>query len=170
MSRTWVKTCLILLIVTFITAGCYAHWPIHKIPENTKVDLVLVEKSKRRLTLFHDSKEIATYYVSLGRSPIGAKTQEGDNKTPEGLYTIDRHKPDSAYHLALHVSYPEKKDLIHSDPGGDIMIHGIRNGAGFIGRFHLLLDWTRGCIAVTNSEIEQIYALVADGTPLEIKP
>ena len=115
------------------------------------------------------------YRVSLGGSPVGAKTQEGDRKTPEGVYRIDYRKADSAFHRALHVSYPNYKDRARAaaagvSPGGLIMIHGIRNGLGGLGRWHRLVDWTNGCIAVSDPEIEQIWAAVPDGTPVEIRP
>lgn len=116
-----------------------------------------------------------TYRVALGRAPTGAKEYEGDQRTPEGIYRIDFHKPDSDYHLALHISYPEQADLERAaaqglSAGSDIMIHGLPNGRGWIGRFHRRNDWTAGCIAVTDFEIEEIYRVVPDGTPIEIRP
>jgi murein L,D-transpeptidase YafK len=115
------------------------------------------------------------YKVALGSQPIGAKVQEGDGRTPEGKYFIDRRNPRSSYHRSLHISYPSLQDTEKAQragirPGGDIMIHGIRNGLGWIGYLHRIFDWTQGCIAVTNSEIEEIWSLVADGTPIEINP
>jgi murein L,D-transpeptidase YafK len=138
-------------------------------------DAVRIEKSARRLVLLRDSRAVKTYRVALGRAPSGAKEREGDLKTPEGRYVIDFHKWDSGYHRALHVSYPNADDRARAqredlDPGGDIMIHGLRNGLGWIGRLHRGVDWTRGCIAVTNPEIEEIYGAVQDGTPVEIVP
>jgi murein L,D-transpeptidase YafK len=111
----------------------------------------------------------------LGRNPVGPKLREGDKRTPEGLYAIESHNPRSSFHRALKVSYPSAADRIAAAkrgvaPGGDIMIHGIRNGLGFIGRLQRRLDWTAGCIAVTNPEIEEIYRAVPDGTPIEIRP
>jgi murein L,D-transpeptidase YafK len=136
---------------------------------------VLIEKNARRLTLISEGKAIKSYKVALGRNPEGPKEKEGDNRTPEGTYTIDTWNTKSRYHLALHVSYPNTQDIQRAkqhgvSPGGNIMIHGIMNGFGWIGRFHRWMDWTKGCIAVTNDEIDEIGKLVANGTPVEIRP
>ncbi|MEY2511534.1 MAG: hypothetical protein QOE26_2297 [Verrucomicrobiota bacterium] len=136
---------------------------------------MLVEKSARRLTLLKSGITLKTYRVALGRAPVGAKEYEGDQRTPEGTYAIDFHKPDSDYHLALHVSYPEQRDVDRAaaqglSAGSDIMIHGLPNGRGWIGRFHRRNDWTAGCVAVTDFEIEEIYRAVPDGTPIELRP
>ncbi|MGI8997269.1 MAG: L,D-transpeptidase family protein [Pyrinomonadaceae bacterium] len=111
----------------------------------------------------------------LGGQPIGHKFQEGDSKTPEGKYVVDRRNPHSRFHLALHLSYPNEADVARAkragvSPGGDIMIHGIRNGFGWIGRLHRVTDWTEGCIAVTDSEIEEIWRAVPDKTEITIEP
>jgi murein L,D-transpeptidase YafK len=139
------------------------------------VDAVLVEKAARRLTLFSGGIPVRTYLVALGSQPVGPKIQEGDDRTPEGSYIIDGRNFNSAYHLSLHVSYPNAADRARAlalgvDPGGDIMIHGLPNGFGWLGPAHRERDWTRGCIAVTDSEIEEIARLVSDGTPIEIRP
>jgi len=138
-------------------------------------DKVLIEKKARRLTLYSKGQPIKVYKVALGRNPEGAKEREGDNKTPEGIYKIDSRNHKSGYHLALHISYPNEKDKQLAkqrgvSPGGNIMIHGIKNGMGWIASFHTWLDWTQGCIAVTNEEIEEIDKLVPDGTAVEIRP
>lgn len=138
-------------------------------------DRVLVEKGARRLTLLNKGAILKSYPVALGREPIGAKEEEGDQRTPEGIYRIDFHKRDSDYHLALHVSYPEQRDIERASArgvsaGSDIMIHGLPNGRGWIGRFHRRSDWTAGCVAVTDFEIEEIYRAVPDGTSIEIRP
>lgn len=138
-------------------------------------DSVRLEKAARRLTLFRGSTELKSYAVSLGSQPRGAKEQEGDGRTPEGRYTVDFHKADSAFHRALHISYPNPADREHArklgvSPGGDIMIHGLPNGRAWVGRLHRLRDWTKGCIAVTDPEIEEMYRAVPDGTPIEIVP
>jgi len=138
-------------------------------------DRVLVEKQTRRLTLSLHGEILGTYRVALGRQPHGDKECKGDHKTPEGLFTIDRHLPASGFHRALHVSYP---DAAHRqaarrrgcDPGGDLMIHGIKNGLGWLGPLHRMIDWTDGCMAVTDREIEEIYDAVPNGTPVEIRP
>jgi murein L,D-transpeptidase YafK len=138
-------------------------------------DKVLIEKKDRRLTLFSRGTAIKVYKVALGRNSAGAKEREGDNKTPEGTYTIDSRNKQSGYHLALHVSYPNENDKKRAkelgvSPGGNIMIHGIRNGFGWIGSFHAWLDWTKGCIAVTDKEVAEIGKLVPNGTVVEIWP
>jgi murein L,D-transpeptidase YafK len=140
-----------------------------------QADRVLVEKGARRLTLLRHGEPLKSYRVALGTSPVGHKEQEGDGRTPEGIYLIDFHKADSDFHRALHISYPSADDTRRAaalgvSPGGDIMIHGLRNGTGLIGAVHRLRDWTAGCIAVTDSEIEQIWRAVPDGTPIEIRP
>nr|WP_084651277.1 L,D-transpeptidase family protein [Bosea sp. BIWAKO-01] len=136
---------------------------------------VLIEKAARQLTLERDGRVLARYSVALGSDPVGDKAKEGDGRTPEGVYDIDFKHPRSRYHLALRISYPDRLDREDAKragvaPGGDIMIHGIRNGLGWLGRLHLSRDWTDGCIAVTNAEIRGIWARVAQGTRVEIRP
>ena len=138
-------------------------------------DKILVEKSAHRLTLFCSGRKLKEYRIALGFSPVGPKQCEGDGRTPEGNYKIDFHKSDSAFHRALHISYPDAADAGRAAeagvaPGGDIMVHGLPNGFSALGPAHRLRDWTAGCIAVTDSEIEEIWLLVADGTPIEIRP
>lgn len=150
-------------------------WPDRPLAANTIVDRILVEKKARRLTLFHGNQLLKVYDIALGRQPDGPKRFQGDNKTPEGHYKIDTRKKDSAYHRALHISYPSQRDIAFATAqkrptGGDIMIHGLPNGMGSMGRLHLLRDWTAGCIAVTNNEIEELWRVVRDGTPIEIRP
>jgi murein L,D-transpeptidase YafK len=153
----------------------WAHQRVDVLPNGLRAEKVLVEKSARKLTLLKQDKPLKVYRVALGRTPFGHKEREGDGRTPEGLYLIDSHKSDSAFHRAMHISYPSSRDVRvaqskdHS-PGGAIMIHGIRNGLGWVGRLHGLVDWTAGCIAVTNWEIEEIWRAVPDGTPIEIRP
>ena len=169
--------CFTLVFVCLAALGVLigAHLDLHPLPSNITADRVLVEKAARRLTLLRDGTPLKIYRVALGRAPVGPKEQEGDQRTPEGIYLIDFHKEDSDYHRALHVSYPEQRDIDRAaasgvPPGCDIMIHGIRNGMGWIGAFHRRTDWTAGCIAVTDFEIEEIYRAVPDGTPIEIQP
>jgi len=116
-----------------------------------------------------------TYHVTFGRQPEGRKEFEGDDRTPEGNYVIDRRNVNSKYHLALHVSYPNADDLRRAraagrSAGGDVMIHGMRRGFGWIGRLHRVVNWTHGCIAVTDAEVDEIGRAVRDGTPIEIHP
>lgn len=144
-------------------------------PANSIVNRILVEKKARRLTLLRGNTPVKTYAIALGRQPEGHKQFEGDNKTPEGRYVIDSRKKNSSFHRALHISYPSPRDVAFAagqkkSAGGNIMIHGLPNGMGKLGRLHLLRDWTAGCIAVTNAEIEEIWRVVPDGTPIEIRP
>ena len=153
----------------------WANRPAPPLPAGTKVDLVVVDKSARLLTLYTHGNAVRSYPVSLGRDPSGPKIREGDHRTPEGRYFIDRHSPHSAFHLALHVSYPSAEDIARSAaagsaPGGDIMVHGMRRGLGWIGRAHRFVDWTNGCIAVTNTEMDAIYNAVPDHTPILLRP
>jgi murein L,D-transpeptidase YafK len=138
-------------------------------------DRVVVMKQAHILTLYRQGQPLKTYQVALGRGGIGPKTQAGDNKVPEGVYRIVAHNPHSAFHRALKVGYPtpEQARLATArgiNPGGDIMIHGIRNGLGWLGSLQRRVDWTKGCVAVTDSEIEEIARSVPDGTPIEIEP
>ena len=138
-------------------------------------DSIVVEKKAHRLTLFHDGKSMRSYLVALGGRPQGDKLSAGDKRTPEGIFYIDARQPNSRYHLALHISYPDAVHRARSQaagvsPGGDIMIHGLPNGLGAAGASHRVNDWTNGCVALTDEEIEQIWSVVPIGTPVEIKP
>jgi murein L,D-transpeptidase YafK len=141
----------------------------------TAADRIVIEKAARTLSLFSGGRKLKSYRIALGSRPRGPKQQEGDARTPEGAYVIDGRERDSAFHRALHISYPNADDRRHArargvSPGGAIMIHGLPNGMGVIGPAHLLRDWTQGCIAVTNDEIEEIWRAVPNGTPVFIKP
>ncbi len=145
------------------------------LPFDAKADHVIVQKSERTMTLLRDGQPLKTYAVALGRGGLAPKQREGDNRTPEGSYRISGRNPNSAYHLSLRISYPGPQDVQRAaargqSPGGDIMIHGIRNGLGWLGSLHRHVDWTAGCIAVTNAEIEEIWQAVPDNTPIEILP
>jgi tetratricopeptide (TPR) repeat protein len=138
-------------------------------------DKVLIEKKERRLTLLLKGEVIKTYKIALGGDPVGPKVMLGDNKTPEGVYTIDSRNSNSEYHLSLHISYPNEIDKKRAkelgvSPGGNIMIHGIKNGLGWVGESHAKFDWTKGCIAVTDEEMQEIYRLVPNGTTVVIMP
>jgi murein L,D-transpeptidase YafK len=138
-------------------------------------DKILIEKKKRRLTLISKGEVLKTYKIALGGNPIGPKERHGDNKTPEGTYFIDSRNKDSHYHLSLHISYPNEKDKQRAkelgvSPGGDIMIHGIKNDFSWVGDLHTEVDWTKGCIAVSDEEIVEIEKLVPNGTIVEIRP
>ena len=140
-----------------------------------KADKVVVIKSKRLLILMRDGEILKAYKIALGKQPKGHKTNAGDRKTPEGIYILDSRNPDSKFHRSIHISYPNESDILNAQklgvsPGGAIMIHGLPDSLASIGKTHRTWDWTDGCIAVTNTEIEQIWRLVPDGTPIEIKP
>ena len=144
--------------------------------ETTKIDSILVSKKQRRLVLISKGVVFAAYRIALGKNPIGDKYEEGDSKTPEGLYFIDFKNSYSDYHLSLKINYPNTQDIEESrrlgisDPGGDIMIHGLPNNPIKRKLIRHPSDWTRGCMAVTNNEIEQIFQTVELGTPIEICP
>lgn len=140
-----------------------------------RADKILVEKAKRQLHLIREGKILKTYPIALGGNPLGTKTEEGDQKTPEGLYFIDGRNPDSAYHLSLRISYPNAADKAQAKARGvsagfDIMIHGRPNGSTSPDSPHWARDWTAGCVAVDDAQIEEIWASVSDGTPIEIRP
>ena len=147
--------------------------PGQEIPQ---ADRVVIDKSERTLTLYAGARRLAGFWVSLGAEPVGRKVCRGDNRTPEGRYYVSGRKENSDFHRALRLSYPSEGDIerarqLGCEPGGDIMIHGLKNEwPGAMARRHLLRDWTRGCIAVTNEEIEKIWAMVPDGVDVEIRP
>ena len=139
------------------------------------VDRILIEKNARRLMLISQGEVLKSYNIALGGNPIGPKERKGDNKTPEGTYVIDGRNKGSRFHLSLHISYPNERDKNRAkelgvSPGGDIMIHGIKNGFSWVGDAHTAVDWTKGCIAVTDEEIEEISKLAPNGTIVEIRP
>jgi tetratricopeptide (TPR) repeat protein len=143
--------------------------------QNRSVDRILIEKKERRLMLISKGEVLKTYKIALGGNPNGPKERQGDNKTPEGTYFIDSRNKDSRYHLSLHISYPNEKDRKRAkelgvSPGGNIMIHGIKNGFSWVGDSHTEVDWTKGCIAVTDEEIEEIERAAPNGTIVEIRP
>jgi L,D-peptidoglycan transpeptidase YkuD (ErfK/YbiS/YcfS/YnhG family) len=138
-------------------------------------DKVVIEKKARRLMLISKGEVLKTYKIALGKNPTGPKERQGDNKTPEGTYVIDSRNRDSRYSCSLHISYPNERDKERArelgvSPGGDIMIHGLKNGFSWMGDAHAKVDWTQGCIAVTDEEIKEIDKLVPNGTIVEIRP
>ncbi len=169
------KIILLAILSTFVGLMVYYFYPEAKLPAGIQIDSLVVYKSKRQLLAYANGHPVKTYAISLGRQPVGAKEFEGDKKTPEGIYFISSKNPKSGYHKNLGISYPDKNDiekakLLGKATGGDVKIHGLRNGTGFIGRFHRWNDWTLGCIAVTNREIDELYNAVEIGTKIEIKP
>ena len=160
-----------LLILSCSNLILHAQQPV----VGQKADSILILKTDHVLELLAGGKVIRTYKVALGRGGLAPKEREGDGRTPEGNYLIDMRNADSHYHGALHVSYPNAEDRKRAaklgvSPGGAIMIHGLPNGMGWLGAAHRLYDWTLGCIAVTDAEIDEIWNLVPVGTPVEIRP
>ncbi len=156
---------ILLLLIGMLTAEGRA----------MEADQVIVVKSQRSLTLLSHGKVLRSYKVALGGSPVGAKEQQGDHKTPEGHYLLDRRNAKSRFYKSIHVSYPNEQDRQRASQrgvtaGGDIMIHGLPNGFGWLGAAHRARDWTDGCVAVTNAEMDEIWELVPDGTAIDIRP
>jgi murein L,D-transpeptidase YafK len=180
------KILVISLTLTLLSAVLYsAHRIMYsvkksynsefKVSEDTKADSAAVFKGERKLVLYSEGKELKTYSVSLGKNPAGPKEKKGDKKTPEGSYVLDSRLKNSKFHLAIHISYPNEQDRLNAEklgvsPGGDIMIHGLPNKLRFPEDYYADTDWTDGCIAVSNDEIEEIWGLVEDGTPITIYP
>jgi murein L,D-transpeptidase YafK len=138
-------------------------------------DRVVVYKHARKLVLLSHGKVLRSYRVALGSEPVGPKIRQGDHRTPEGEYVLDSRNPRSQFYKAFHVSYPNSKDRAAAKklgvkPGGDIMVHGLPKDYAWLGKSHALHDWTEGCIAVTNDEMDEIWKLVRVGTPIEIRP
>jgi murein L,D-transpeptidase YafK len=164
----------VVLAAVVAVSGVYFALPVQAPPINPSVDYIVVEKHLHMMQLLDHGTVIRTYRVALGRGGKEAKSIAGDDKVPEGTYRIVGRNPRSAFHLSLRIGYPTEQQKriaqgLGVDPGGDVMIHGIRNGLGWLGGLHTEVDWTRGCIAVTDSEIEEIWELVPDGTPIKIK-
>lgn len=164
----------ILAIVLTIVAGCQAvqgDLAPPAVQANNHVDFVVIDKSDRTLTLFSGNRAVKTYGgLQFGDDPFGHKRFEGDERTPEGTYTIDTRNPQSSYHLSLRINYPNANDRAFAaqygrSPGGDIFIHG--QPTGMQGRMRG--DWTDGCVALTNAEIEELWMVVPDGTPIHIQ-
>jgi murein L,D-transpeptidase YafK len=134
-----------------------------------------VLKAERRLLLFRGEQLLAAYRIALGSQPEGPKERRGDGRTPEGRYVLDWRDSESSFHRGIHISYPNAQDRARAaaaglSPGGGIMIHGLPDGLGEIGADHAAGDWTKGCIAVTNEEMDEIWQAVPNGTPIEILP
>ncbi len=158
---------ILVLAVAIGLSACSSKFKKYDGPEVTRV---VVMKSARKMYLMHHDKVLAQHDVDLGFAPAGHKQFEGDGRTPEGRYTIDKRNPNSSYHLSVGISYPNERDIevaraVGKSPGGDIFIHGQDNPLRPRGN-----DWTAGCISVSNKEIEWIYAMVRDGTVVDIFP
>jgi murein L,D-transpeptidase YafK len=138
-------------------------------------DSLVLDKSDRQLTLFYRGAVVRKYGVALGKNPVGDKERRGDGRTPEGLYYIEGRNPQSKYHLALRISYPDASHRVRAEKrglsaGGDIMIHGLPKAFATVGALHRQQDWTEGCVAVTNEEIEEIWRAVPNGARILIRP
>ena len=158
-----------------MVCGHFWHGAEHVSAALGKADKVVVIKSKRLLMFLKEGEIFKAYKIALGKQPTGHKTKAGDHRTPEGRYILDSRNSKSKYYLAIHISYPNETDILNAQkrgvaPGGGIMIHGLPQRLDKVGALHGFLDWTNGCIAVTNSEMEEIWQFVPDGTPIEIKP
>ena len=169
--RSIIRVSLLCLIGTLVWSGLE-----HASASLASVDTVVVIKSKRLLLLLKDGEIFKTYRVSLGKRPEGHKIASGDQRTPEGRYILDAKNPKSKYYLAIHISYPNELDIINAQkrgvsPGGEIMIHGLPpKRSNELKELNGYADWTNGCIALTNPEMEEIWQFVNAGTPIEIKP
>ncbi|RZL34709.1 MAG: hypothetical protein EOO96_08915 [Pedobacter sp.] len=166
---------LYLFLALFLIGIVYNYYPEQKLPPNTDVNLLVVNKSKHELLAYLNGKLLKAYKVSFGDNPVGHKEFEGDEKTPEGIYFIDAKNDKSGYHKNLGISYPNVEDIAHArtlkkPTGGDIKIHALKNGFGFINKFQRWRNWTNGCIALTNSEVDELYSAVEIGTKIEIRP
>ncbi len=160
-----------IILVLAILAIC----PRTPAAETPQADKIIIVKSKRTMALMSGDKVLKTYRVALGTVPVGPKQIQGDHKTPEGSYMISAKNAGSRFHLALRVSYPSPADrararTLHASTGGDIMIHGLGREFAFLGPLQWKTDWTDGCVAVTNEEIDEIWQLVPIGTRVEIRP
>lgn len=183
------KPLLILALLVILTLGVL-YWlklpnslepnaavavvPVSNIPlSEVKIDKVVVDKSSRNMALLSQGEVVRSYRIALGDNPQGHKREEGDERTPEGTYTLDYKNENSIAHRSIHISYPNAADKANAEsrgvsPGGDIMIHGQMNGFGSLANIMQQRDWTNGCIAVTNKEMDEIMSAVDLGTPIEI--
>lgn len=167
--------CMAIISLIFLSLWFYTrHEPSNQRPFDT-IDYILVEKEKRQMSVFFNGQLLKTYRIALGFSPKGHKEKEGDGKTPEGNYHISKKNATSRFFLSLKISYPSPQDESNAakngySAGGDVMIHGLPNGFPWLGSFHTFKDWTLGCIAVRNDEIQEIYSAISEGTKIEIRP
>jgi len=165
----------IILLFLLAFAGWY-FYPDKSLQQGSVIDKLIVYKSKRQMMAYQNGMLLKTYTIALGKNPSGHKQYEGDCRTPEGKYTINDRNPNSGYHKNLGISYPNATDKINAKKlgkpvGGDVKIHGLRNGvAGYLSKLHRFTDWTNGCIAVTNKEVDELYEAVKPGAVIEINP
>lgn len=162
-------------VALLIVVAGWAHYPTSPIPDDVEADSIYVNKSERTLTLYSGERPVQTYSVALSIRPKGDKHFEGDRRVPEGTYHIDFHHPGSIAHKALRISYPNAEDRRYAqsegrDPGGLIEIHGLHWSIQWMGRLHQLFDYTLGCIALTNGQMDEVYDVVPDRAPITIAP
>ncbi len=172
-----------LLILVLLVVAAVAVWRLYgprppvpapaPAPLTERIDLIELDKSERRLTVYRNGAALRSYQVALGFAPDGDKVQEGDGRTPEGEFVIDRRNPESSFHLSLGIDYPQPEDTARAaalgvSPGGDIFFHGQANLLSHIERRKG--DWTAGCIALTNAEIEELWRITQNGTRVVIRP
>lgn len=158
------------LTISLLLASAFVHAATPQ-----QADRIIVHKAQRKMELLRGGRVIKTYRIALGSNSVGPKTRQGDHRTPEGRYRIDAKNSHSRFHLSLHISYPDAYDRERArklgvSPGGDIMIHGLPDRFAYLGSLQSKYDWTDGCIAVSNSEIEEIWKLVPVGTEVDINP
>ena len=167
---------IFIVLVFFLLFGAILYCKsTPRVKTISHIDFICVEKEKRLLKIYNLGQLIKTYNIALGFSPQGHKRQEGDGKTPEGVYVISHKNPQSQFYLSLKISYPNESDRKYAQannfsPGGDIMIHGLGKAFSWLGKLHRNKDWTLGCIALTNEEIKEIYNATSIGTKIEIRP
>jgi murein L,D-transpeptidase YafK len=166
------RTLMLTVLSCWLLCGFFA---AHTTKPTQHADRVVVRKKDRTLELLNAGRVIKTYKVALGGDPVGAKTRQGDHKTPEGIYMLDSRNAHSKFYKSIHISYPNAQDRAAArtngvSPGGDVFVHGLPNGYRYVGAAHRLKDWTDGCIAVTDEEMDEIWQAVPDGTTIEIRP
>jgi murein L,D-transpeptidase YafK len=164
------------IVILFIAAtAAWYFYPEKKLPAGTRIDRLVVYKERRVMEAYAGSTLVKEYTISLGREPRGAKQREGDKRTPEGHYVINTRNANSGYHKNLGISYPNAADRRRARqqgvaPGGNVKIHGLKNGKGYIGKFQRLRDWTAGCIAVTDEEVDELFVHVVPNARIIIYP
>lgn len=169
------KTVIIGLTIALVSIATYYHYPEKRLPKDQKIDFLKVLKSEQEMSAYYKDTLVMTYKVSFGENPVGHKQYEGDEKTPEGVYTIFNKNPYSVCYKNLGISYPNNTDRntakkLGKPVGGDIKIHGLPNGNPQLGKFHRWKNWTNGCIAVTNEEMEELYNAVIIGSKIAVLP
>ncbi len=169
------KKALYFFLFLAILLGAYDYYPEPTLPKGVTIDNLVLYKSKHELWAYSGENLMKIYRISLGEQPIGRKEIEGDYKTPEGIYSINAKNPNSSFYKNLGISYPNEEDLkvaaaLGKSAGSDIKIHGLNRSRAPLGKLHRLMDWTAGCIALTNREIDELYDAVVIGAIIEMKP